>query len=87
MNKLVKGLAAAGVAAAMSQGAVAACGDVTIAEMNWASAEFMANVDKIILEKGYGCNVELIPGATLTTLLPWKLKVCQTLHLNYGPKR
>jgi glycine betaine/proline transport system substrate-binding protein len=67
MNKFVKGLAAAGVAAAMSQGAVAACGEVTIAEMNWASAEFMANVDKIILEAGYGCTVELIPGATLTT--------------------
>ena len=29
-----------------------ACGKVTIAEMNWASAELMANVDKIILEKG-----------------------------------
>ena len=27
----------------------AACGKVTIAEMNWASAELMANVDKIIL--------------------------------------
>jgi len=67
MNKFVKGLAAAGVAAAMSQGAIAACGEVTIAEMNWASAEFMANVDKIILEAGYGCSVELIPGATLTT--------------------
>ncbi|MFT7374442.1 MAG: glycine betaine/proline transport system substrate-binding protein [Oceanospirillaceae bacterium] len=67
MNKFVKVLAAAGVAAAMSQGAVAACGKVTIAEMNWASAEFMANVDKIILEAGYGCSVELIPGATLTT--------------------
>ena len=26
-----------------------ACGKVTIAEMNWASAELMANVDKIIL--------------------------------------
>ena len=27
----------------------------------------MANVDKIILEEGYGCDVELIPGATMTT--------------------
>ena len=35
--------------------------------MDWASAEFMANVDKIILEEGYGCNVELVPGATMTT--------------------
>ena len=67
MNKFVKGIAVAGLATAMSQGAIAACGDVTIAEMNWASAEFMANVDKIILEEGYGCTVELVPGATLTT--------------------
>eukprot|EP00036_Acanthoecidae_sp_10tr_P001933 CAMPEP_0182942574 /NCGR_PEP_ID=MMETSP0105_2-20130417/50933_1 /TAXON_ID=81532 ORGANISM="Acanthoeca-like sp., Strain 10tr" /NCGR_SAMPLE_ID=MMETSP0105_2 /ASSEMBLY_ACC=CAM_ASM_000205 /LENGTH=321 /DNA_ID=CAMNT_0025082323 /DNA_START=142 /DNA_END=1107 /DNA_ORIENTATION=- len=43
------------------------CGDVTIAEWNWASGELMANVDKIILEEGYGCDVELVPGATTTT--------------------
>jgi glycine betaine/proline transport system substrate-binding protein len=35
--------------------------------MNWASAELMANVDKIILEKGYGCEVELVAGATMPT--------------------
>ena len=45
----------------------AACGSLTMAEMNWASAELMAQVDKIILEKGYGCEVELVPGATMTT--------------------
>lgn len=43
------------------------CGDVSIAEMNWASAELMANIDAIILEEGFGCDVELIPGATQTT--------------------
>lgn len=43
------------------------CGALTMAEMNWASAELMANVDAIILEAGYGCDVELIPGATTTT--------------------
>ncbi len=43
------------------------CGDITIAEMDWASAELIANIDKIILEEGYGCSVELIPGATMTT--------------------
>ena len=32
--------------------ASAKCGDVTMAEMNWASAELMANIDKVILEKG-----------------------------------
>lgn len=53
---------------AFSGGAFAAeCGDISISEMNWASAELMANVDAIILEEGYGCDVELIPGATNTT--------------------
>jgi len=43
------------------------CGDVTIAEMNWASAGVAAQVDKIILEKGYGCSVELVAGDTMPT--------------------
>ena len=38
-----------------------------MADMNWPSATLMANVDKIILEEGYGCEVELIAGATTTT--------------------
>jgi len=66
MNKIMTGMVAAG-ALALSQGAMANCGDVTIAEMNWASAELMANVDKLILEGGYGCDVELVPGATMTS--------------------
>ena len=45
----------------------AACGSLTMAEMNWASAQLMAQVDKIILEKGYGCEVELVSGATMPT--------------------
>ena len=45
----------------------AACGKVVVASQNWASAELMAEVDKFILEKGYGCEVELIPGATMPT--------------------
>ena len=45
----------------------AACGKITIANMNWASANLMAEVDKIILEEGYGCEVELVPGATMPT--------------------
>lgn len=65
-NKLVAtsvfGLIASAGAAMASD-----CGSVSIAEMNWASAEFMANVDALILEEGYGCDVELIPGATQTT--------------------
>ncbi|WP_319826312.1 ABC transporter substrate-binding protein [Thalassovita sp.] len=54
---------------AMSAGHAQAseCGAVSIAEMDWASAEMMANVDAIILTEGYGCDVELVPGATQTT--------------------
>ena len=57
-----------GIAALLGSGMAAAeCGDIQIAEWNWASGELMANVDKVILEAGYSCNVELIPGATTTT--------------------
>ncbi|EOD78880.1 L-proline glycine betaine binding ABC transporter protein ProX [Grimontia indica] len=43
------------------------CGDVTIADMNWNSATLMAHVDQFILENGYGCNAELVPGDTMPT--------------------
>ena len=67
MKKLLTAMAAVGVALTVSGTAKADCGSLTLAEMNWASAELMANVDKFILEEGYGCEVELIPGATMTT--------------------
>ena len=56
--------AAAGAAAAPA----VACGRVTVANMNWQSAEVLAHIDQIILSKGYGCDVELIPGDTMPTL-------------------
>ncbi|MBD3788134.1 MAG: ABC transporter substrate-binding protein [Sphingomonadales bacterium] len=43
------------------------CGRISIAEMNWASAGVAAWVDKIILEEGYGCDVELVTGDTMPT--------------------
>ena len=51
----------------ISTASFASCGSLTMAEMNWASAELMAHVDKIILEEGYGCDVELVAGATMPT--------------------
>ena len=62
--------AAASLAVAASFGSAAQaqdCGAVSIAEMNWASAELMANVDALILDLGFGCDVTLVPGATETT--------------------
>jgi len=44
------------------------CGRVTIANMNWQSAELIAWIDRIILDKGYGCRVEMVPGDTQPTL-------------------
>ena len=43
------------------------CENVTIAEMNWASAQVIAHIDATILGVGYGCDVELIPGDTMPT--------------------
>lgn len=43
------------------------CGKVTIADMNWSSASLIANIDRFILENGYGCNAELVPGDTMPT--------------------
>lgn len=44
-----------------------ACGKVTIADMNWNSAALIANIDRFILEHGYGCDAELVPGDTMPT--------------------
>ncbi|MGF1699493.1 ABC transporter substrate-binding protein [Photobacterium makurazakiensis] len=43
------------------------CGKVTIADMNWNSATLMANVDRFILDHGYGCDAVLVPGDTMPT--------------------
>ena len=67
MNRSLVALATGAVLLGLSHGALAACGTITIANMNWASAELMANVDKIILERGYGCDASLVPGDTMPT--------------------
>jgi len=43
------------------------CGGVTIAQMSWKSADLMAEVDRIILSEGYGCDARTVPGDTLPT--------------------
>ncbi len=61
-------IAAALIAGALYSGpARAACGKVTIADMNWPSATLMANVDLFILKHGYGCDAVLVPGDTMPT--------------------
>lgn len=66
MKKTIMAMAAAAAMSVAAPAAFAECGDVTVAEFDWPSAELMANVDKFILENGYGCDVEMIPGGTTT---------------------
>ncbi|APO68000.1 proline/glycine betaine ABC transporter substrate-binding protein [Rhizobium gallicum] len=47
--------------------AQADCGNVSIAEMSWASAAIAANFDSFILKNGYGCNVRTVAGDTVPT--------------------
>ncbi len=69
MKKLLAStILAAGIMGFAGAASAEDCGRVTIANMNWASAEVLANIDKIILEEGYGCDAELVAGDTQPTL-------------------
>ena len=69
MRKLLASTAfAAGLMAFGGAAQAEDCGRVTIANMNWASAEVLAQIDNFILSNGYGCQVEMIPGDTMPTL-------------------
>lgn len=68
MKAAVRMLFLSGMAwACASIAAAEGCGPVTIAEMKWGSAAIAANFDKIILEAGYGCTVQIVPGDTMPT--------------------
>ena len=60
---ILAGLGFAGSASASAH----ECGDITIASMNWQSSEVLSAVDKLILEKGYDCDVEMVAGDTMPT--------------------
>ncbi|HUH49467.1 MAG TPA: glycine betaine ABC transporter substrate-binding protein, partial [Mycoplana sp.] len=57
-----------GTIAGSSLANAAECGNVSIASMNWQSAEVISNLDKIILNEGYGCNAEITIGDTVPTI-------------------
>ncbi|AZO30061.1 MULTISPECIES: ABC transporter substrate-binding protein [Mesorhizobium] len=48
--------------------ASAACGTVTITEMNWASAAVVTAVSSFLMEQGYGCTVKKVPTSTVPAL-------------------
>lgn len=59
-------LSVIGFAAAMTTAgaANADCGEVTITEMNWASAAIVTGVSNFLMEQGYGCSVTVAPSDT-----------------------
>ncbi|WP_294926382.1 glycine betaine ABC transporter substrate-binding protein [uncultured Paracoccus sp.] len=67
-RSFILGTAAALPFMALAGTAQAECGDLTIASMNWQSAEFAAALDAFILNNGYDCNAEVIQGDTVPTL-------------------
>ncbi len=57
-----------GAVAGTSMANAAECGHVTLASMNWQSAEVLSSIDKLILTEGYGCNVDVMVGDTVPTI-------------------
>ena len=66
MKKLLT-IAALAVVSLSSAAYSQECGNVSIAGLNWGSASILSEIDKRVLEKGYGCTVEVIPGNTIPT--------------------
>jgi len=44
------------------------CGDLSLSNMNWQSAEVLAALDQFILNNGYGCNAEIVAGDTVPSI-------------------
>ena len=69
--------------------ASAKCGSVTITEMNWASGGVVTAVSKFLMTQGYGCNVTVVPSATVPAVTSvaetGKPDVITELWLNSAP--
>lgn len=69
MTRLTKLLGATVLAFPIASAAQAQeCGDVSIAQMNWAAAKVTTEVAQFILEEGYGCDVTLVPSDTVPAI-------------------
>lgn len=66
MKKLAIGVVCG--ALAIPAAAQADCGEVSITEMNWASAQVVTNVAKFVMEQGYGCTVNVVPSDTVPAI-------------------
>ncbi len=69
MKKLSLMIAAGAFAAPMAVHAQSdECGEVSITEMNWASAQVVTSVASFIMEQGYGCEVSVVSSDTIPAI-------------------
>lgn len=61
-------IGAAFAAPAFAQDTPASCGELSIAQMGWTSAEIITEVAKFLLEQGYGCDVTLVKSDTIPAI-------------------
>jgi glycine betaine/proline transport system substrate-binding protein len=67
----MKKLAFASAFAALAAPSVALaedCGEVSLTEMNWASAAIITKITEFLMDQGYGCDETLVPSATTTAV-------------------
>jgi len=55
-------------ASTLSTSAYADCGEITISEMNWTSAQLVTSISKFLLEQGYKCSVQTVPTSTTPSI-------------------
>jgi glycine betaine/proline transport system substrate-binding protein len=67
MKKLAFSIAFAALAAP-SVALAEDCGEVSLTEMNWASAAIITKITEFLMVQGYGCDVTLVPSATTTAV-------------------
>jgi len=73
--KVYKLLASAAFATGFgATAAFAECGEVSITEMDWASAAVVTKVASFLMAQGYGCDVAIVP----TTTVPAMASVAET---------
>ncbi|MGA1001528.1 MAG: glycine betaine ABC transporter substrate-binding protein, partial [Litorivicinaceae bacterium] len=65
MKQLIGAALTAGALLSGAQTFAADCGKVVIGEMNWASGEFLARLDGLIMSEGYQCDVEYLTAGTM----------------------
>ena len=68
MKKILAGAATAAVLSMGASAAHADCGEVSITQMDWASASVVTAVSKFLMEQGYGCEVQVVPSSTVPAL-------------------